>query len=524
MTTQICTHLGTLDNRNRRAGCVEYPSFENQCFVGETPGLVMLGDQATFCLSGECKRCPRFRTATRQAEAIGVFGAQPAVDEAWRMQSEAAAGVLGLDNAVFMAESAADANPRRHWAWAAAGLMFMVALLCGSMVTAYTGWQWVSRNLPTGIAAGRIQTLAQPTAAAAPPVYLVLTATPVLAGADVVAQAPLPPSSDSGSADGASVAGVALNFPAAVTPTPILIRPAGSTGGDAIDPLPVVGQAGTPEPAPVVDVELLVPTRRPTPEFDIPTSTPLPPPPTAAVEMPSPTPQISGTPWIVFAPAQSALMKGECTFVRWTVRNVREVYYENLPVNGQGEREECMEKRAMEYKLMVILGDGQSQVYTTTVEYLAPTPTPSATPSFTPEPVYTPTWTPAPPTETPTPSVLRAVGLSINGNGDITCSQGQTCEVGLLVTNGGSAVDDLSVIITAGNPIPLQLCRADGVCSSSMLPISSVGPANTAYIVARIAVPGDAVAQTVGWTFQAYSQGSGGSVSSLPVSVSVTVP
>ena len=57
-----------------------------------------------------------------------------------------------------------------------------------------------------------------------------------------------------------------------------------------------------------------------------------------------------------------------------------------------------------------------------------------------------------------------------------------------------------------------------------MLPISSVGPANTAYIVARIAVPGDAVAQTVGWTFQAYSQGSGGSVSSLPVSVSVTVP
>ena len=183
-----------------------------------------------------------------------------------------------------------------------------------------------------------------------------------------------------------------------------------------------------------------------------------------------------------------------------------------------------MEKRSMEYKLMVILGDGLSQVYTTTVEYLAPTPTPSATPSFTPEPVYTPTWTPAPPTETPTPSVFRAVGLSINGNGDISCSQGQTCEVGLLVTNGGSDVDDLSVIITAGNPILLQLCRADGVCSGSMLPISSVGPANTAYIVAKIAVPGDAVAQTAGWTFQAYSQGSGGAVSSLPVSISVTVP
>jgi hypothetical protein len=116
------------------------------------------------------------------------------------------------------------------------------------------------------------------------------------------------------------------------------------------------------------------------------------------------------------------------------------------------------------------------------------------------------------------------VGLSINGNGDIACGQGQTCEVGLLVTNGGTGVDDLSVVITVGNPLPLQLCRADGVCSGSMLPISSVGPGNTAYIVAKVAVPGDATAQTAAWTFQAYSQGSGGAVSSLPVAISVIVP
>ena len=522
MTSQTCIHLGALDNRNRRSGHVEYPSFENQCFAGETPGLVMLGDQATFCLSGECKRCPRFHAA-RQVEPAASVGAPASAAAAWRMQSEAAAGVVGLDNAAFMADSVEGAGTRRHWAWAAAGLMFMVALLCGSMVTAYTGWQWVSRNLPAGVAAGRVETLAQPPQAAAPPVYLVLTATPAQ-----VAAAPVATVAESTVAPpaGSSGVGAALSFPAAVTPTPITIRPAGSVGGSPAESLPVVGQPGTPEPTPVVDLALLVPTRRPTPEFDIPTATPLPAPaaPTAIVEQPTATPQISGTPWIVFAPAQSMLMRGECTFVRWTVRNVREVYYENLPVNGQGEREECIERRSMEYKLMVILGDGTSQVYTTTIEYLAPSPTPSSTPSFTPEPVYTPTWTPAPPTETPTPSVFRAVGMSINGNGDITCSQGQTCEIGLLVTNGGSDVDDLSVIITAGNPIPLQICRADGVCSGSMLPLSSVGPANTAYIVAKIAIPGDATAQTASWSFQAYSQGSGGAVSSLPVSISVTVP
>lgn len=519
MTTQVCAHLGTLDNRNRRSGHVEYPSFENQCFAGETPGLVMLGDQATFCFSGECKRCPRFRAAARYAaDPAGASGLPPTAEEAWRMQSAAAAGVLGLDNAVFMAEQEAGASPRRHWAWAAAGLMFMVALLCGSMVTAYTGWQWVSRNLPTGVAAGRVQTLAQPTAAVAAPVILVLTATPLSAAPENTLPAQPPVAVDS------QAPGVALNFPAAVTPTPLLVRPATGSTGNQADATAVVGRAVTVEPSPVVDVELLVPTRRPTPEFDIPTSTPLPPTPAPIVVPPTATPAIAGTPFVVFAPAQSALMKGECTFVRWTVRNVREVYYENLPVNGQGEREECMEKRAMEYKLMVILGDGATQIYTTTIAYLAPTPTPSATPSFTPEPIYTPTWTPAPPTETPTPSVFRAVGLSVNGNADITCSQGQTCEIGLLVTNGGSDVDDLSVVITAGSTIPLQLCRADGVCSGSMLPISSVGPANTAFIVAKVAVPGDATAQTAAWTFQAYSQGAGGSVSSLPVSVSVTVP
>ena len=87
-------------------------------------------------------------------------------------------------------------------------------------------------------------------------------------------------------------------------------------------------------------------------------------------------------------------MRGECTMVRWNVQNVREVYYENLPMNGQGEREECIKDEDEVYTLLVVLGNGQPQTYTTTVAYLPPTPTVTVTPSFTPEPVFTPTWTP----------------------------------------------------------------------------------------------------------------------------------
>ena len=64
---------------------------------------------------------------------------------------QGASGVLGVDAvAVLVAEEQAR-TVRRRWAWVGASLMFMVALLCGSMVAAYTGWQWVSRNAPAEV-------------------------------------------------------------------------------------------------------------------------------------------------------------------------------------------------------------------------------------------------------------------------------------------------------------------------------------------------------------------------------------
>ena len=111
--------------------------------------------------------------------------------------------------------------------------------------------------------------------------------------------------------------------------------------------------------------------------------------------------------------------------VRGMFKNVREVYYENLPENGQGEREECMRKAEDQvYTLLVVLSDGSPQTYTTTVAYLPPTPTVTVTPSFTPEPVFTPTWTPEPATPTPPPNMFYATNLSVNGSPDIQCAAG----------------------------------------------------------------------------------------------------
>ena len=211
--------------------------------------------------------------------------------------------------------------------------------------------------------------------------------------------------------------------------------------------------------------------------------------------------------------------------VRWNVQNVREVYYENLPMNGQGEREECIKDEDETYTLMVVLSNGSPQIYTTTVSYLPPTPTPTNTPVFTPEPVFTPTWTPEPPTPTAPPNLFYAVNLAVNGPSEISCAAGQTCDVGLLATNGGSGVDNISVMMLASDTFPIVLCRPDGVCGAGSVPINNMGAGNTAYVVARVSVPADAATQTRGAaTFQARSDGSGGVVTSSQVGVTVVVP
>jgi hypothetical protein len=530
MSQQACSFLGTLDANRHRGPHVEFPSFENYCLAGDAPELILLGDQATYCLSPACTACPRYRVG-QQEQARGANGAfvpfVATAEDAWTQPAPAGrSGLLGLDP---RAEPATPDRGHTHWGRLGAGLIFLSVLLCGSFTAAYSGWEWVTRDLRSPAAAGRVNITGSEAAAApvTPPVFVVMTATPIPIivgpGASPVAEgnegAPL--------ADPNAQGGIIPVLPQAVTPTPIQIDPRAA----AAISTPSAGEAPEgSEPgagAPVVDVELLVPTRRPTPVFDVPTSTPAPV--EAAAPLPTDTPTATpvplGTPIILFAPKDKELMTGDCTLVQWNVKNVREVYYENLPMNGLGEREECMKTKDLTFTLLVVLGDGQPQTYTTTVAYLAPTPTVTVTPSFTPEPVFTPTWTPEPPTPTIPPNMLYAVTLAVNGSSELACAVGQTCEVGLIAGNTGSGIDNITVNVLRSDGFAVQLCRGDGVCGGGGVPIANVGAGNTGFVTARFTLPPEATAGSRGTaSFQARSDGSGGGIVSDVVTITITVP
>jgi hypothetical protein len=519
MDQRLCPYLACLNEQNRRESPTDFPSFENLCVARGGGELVLLGDQATFCLSGEHRSCPRFMAAesavlygealSTQEFASFLSAAELKPEPAGQAQGFGIRPELAAGTPLALAEPLV--RDRRRWAWAGAGLVFLAVFLCGSMVATYTGWQWIVRGWTSQAAAGQVETVASEPILPTPAVYVVMTATPAAGTsgppptAEVVAFVTAAPLTATG-----SLSGTTQPFPSAVTPTPILIAPPTFPPEDA-----------AAAAVAVVDVDSLVPTRRPTPVFDVPTSTAVPELPTATPTL-SPTPL--GTPSIVFAPDKVQLQKGECTLVRWYVQNVREVYYENLPANGQGDHEECIFDDNEVYTLRVVLPDGQTRMITTTVSYLPPTPTPTVTPSFTPIPVYTPTWTPEPPTATAAPDVRYAVLLAVNGDSTLACGVGQSCEVGLLVTNGGDAIDNLNVVLTAGGALPVRLCRPDGVCSSSELPLTSVGPSNTAYVTARFDVPAGTAPQTTTYGLQAVSIGSGRRVTSDIVTITLSVP
>ena len=510
-----CPHLGMLSTDHRRTPPAEFPSLENQCLAGGASAIVLLGDQATYCLSREHHTCPRFRRARGgkfPAPADGAFiPFYNRAEEAWNNVATADDEMAFVSLLDTPEETAT--RSRRHWAWLGAGLVFASVLLCGSMVASYIGWQWIAHNAPVRTAAGSVETVAADAPGA--PSYIVVTATPPDATAPG-GDAP-PPTVPLVVLAPGSEEDAAPEFPLAVTPTPILLDPLALTQIEtrAIQP------ADTANPVPEIDINLAVPTRRPTPIFDLPTSTPLPELPTAP---PSTTPIPLGTPLIVFAPDDTALKQGRCTFVRWNVKNVREVYYENLPMGGQGAREECIADESKIFRLLVVLGDGSTQTLTTTISYLPPTPTPTVTPSFTPEPELTPTWTPIPPTPTPIPAVHYGVVLAAIGSTETTCAHGQTCDVGLLLTNSGDKTDTLALLLVQGDGLPLQLCRPDGVCAANDLQVTGVGPGNTAYLLLRVHVPADAAAQSSSYVLQATSVESGRHQMSQPITIQITVP
>jgi hypothetical protein len=551
MSKSICPYLGILDADQRPRGPIDYPSFENQCFATATGELLMLTEQATLCLAGSYRQCPHFQAAQQQLtdeEPVdappGAYPGTPGAEFA-PFDTPFPEGGIFVQPVPSLSPDEADTPYRRRWAWAGAGVLFVMVFLCGAGFALYTGWQMVSANYLAQRTAqnnAQIDTVNPVTLteqSTTQPLYVVMTATS--------APAPVnPPAANEGETvngpannqTGVTQPPAAQNFPPAVTPTPtsIVINPLGQITLPALnEPAPItdnlaqistqVVTESTPNnlilPTPDIDLNVEIPTRRPTPVFDVPTSTPITESPTAT---PTATPPL-GTPVVVFGPLQYGLASGQCTLVRWHVENVQAVYYENQGVNGDGEREVCINDENEIVRLSVVLPSGVTQLYTTTIEYLPPTPTVTPTPSFTPEGQHepTPTWTPDTPAATVTPVINYGVSLSSFGDSQRICGAGSTCEFDLLVGNTGNSADTLLLSLVQSGPWATLLCADNGDCSPGSLSVGVVEPGRTKLVKLRVSIASDATPQSAGYSLQALSSGAGGGVTSGVVNVQVQV-
>lgn len=518
----LCPYLTRFDAQQNRTTPVDYPSFENHCLALDGENGLPLTDQATFCLSGSYSLCDRFVAIQLEEDGptLTGFDAQP----------------LPLPD---LAPNAFYRPSRQVWSWAGAAIIFAFVLLVGGTLAAYTGWQLVLQGqlLARNTQPGQINTLSNAPTVITTPVFLVVTASsPQLAAAT-----PAPQAVAQVAVQGANQNAQA--FPEAVTPTPIAVLPPAGEGAtqpaanqspgesvpqQAAPPTAIPTQplanillptvAGEAPPAPLINVLQEIPTRRPTPEFALPTSTPVPLDPTATPSA-TPTLAILGTPVVIFGPDESAVPPNECTNIRWHVQNVREVYYENQAAFGDGVKEACIKEEANTYALTVIFGDGQTKIFTTTLNVLWPTATPTLTPSFTPEPIFTETWTPEPPTATPTPNVFYAVSLRINGGNRQPCVVGTTCEAAVLVTNLGDHPDNLTVEFIQRGSDSAWLCRQDGQCADQKLALTNVGQGNTVFVVLRQTIPTENLSPLFTHLLRVSSNGSQGTVTSETVTV-----
>ena len=590
MNTSACPFLGAMDEAHNQETGIDYPSFENRCFADAgtqaqhkfTP--LMLADQATYCLSGQHQLCPRFQASQRASALYRPQTHEPSTSIPLSSDINApgvalAASVRGVGEhsspgsvlrdsttiepdelAVFADTMVLDGiddpfddgwRSRRSSLWLGAVSTFIFVFLCGISMALYTGWQLVTNNLLAAQPARGAVTTLNARQASTPQVeaYVVVTATSEGVPVAAVPTAPTP----------TPTVGAVLpqptpvpTYPQAVTPTPL---PAdGEPTATLIQVLPVAAdgeqsrtrgvvednpgpQVVTELPADVPPDKIIVvvpptPTERPTPNFDIPLSAPLPEVAeviTATVTIaenttPTPTPTATlGQHFVIFKADEGELNAFECTTIRWEVRNVLEVFYEDRGVFGSGEEEACIRDEDEDFDLVVRLGDGTTKHYTTTIALILPTATPEPTATFTPIPIPTATWTPDPPTATPTPDIQRSVTLAVASGNSPTCRRGAICEIGLMATNTGSGDDDIAVVIAHSTGLSPQLCRTDGVCSAERLVFTDLGPTFTANATFRVTIPTDATQSTVTYDFRAISVRSGEATTSEDVRVEIQI-
>jgi hypothetical protein len=111
-----------------------------------------------------------------------------------------------------------------------------------------------------------------------------------------------------------------------------------------------------------------LPTPTPT---DTPTATPtatVVPPTATSTATPTNTPTATGEPTIIqFDVSPTSIEGGECVNISWNVSGVREIYFDDEGVTGNGNIVECP-RETTTYRLRVVLQDGSERIEARTVE------------------------------------------------------------------------------------------------------------------------------------------------------------
>lgn len=510
MTQPICPYVAAFDADDKRSAPVTYPSFENHCAVVHLidpadDGLdsgeqLLLRDQATYCLGSGHRLCPRFRLI--QAQGGGPAETDP--------QSVLP---FGMDD--DFAITPEEGRPGRLGLWAGVTTLLLVFLLCGGSLAAYTGWRLVGR----GLASLNQPANSQPETGGPGPIILLVTATS-------------PPQAESDS-------GVALVVTAPPTPTPTYAFPQAvtATPGAPAQTGPIVITTPTPivqtddplapELATAVAGALVItqpgdtpptPTRRPTPIFVVPTSTPGAP--LAVDPATSATPVSTVLPTVNFRAANDSILPGACTILYWDVENARAVFLDGAGVAGHGERQVCQRWTSQTYVLDVLRLDGNQETHKVIVQLVPHTLTPTITPTRTPVLTPTPTWTPeGTPSATPIPPSY-GVRVTVDGGNQKQCTSGQTCQISLLIENSGSLADEMFVNLGKNGPWTAALCRDDDVCGDTSLSVG-VGAGQARGLLLRVDVPAGSGGQSYTYVVEATSGNSGRTVTSGQVTVTL---
>ncbi len=448
MSASVCPYLGLLDDPDAH---LSYPSFENRCYATIARESIPLSEQAVFCLGGQYKNCPRYmalhgppQPEPNTVETGPLPPPAPTTMSTGQQPSTPVPVYVPYPIQPFQQQG-------KDWSLAMIiGGVLLTLLLCTGAVAGYFSTKALFRAAlpptPTAIVA---EGSATPPGEIPPPGYITVTVT----------------------ATSTSVFTVTVT----ATSTPTI-----STGS----PSPTIIATTPPPPS------APTPTHRPPPTSTRPpyhpTATPIP----TTVYSPTPPPVV-----ITFIATDTSIIVGECTTLKWSVKNAKAVYLDGVGVPGVGSKSVCpIENTTYKLKVIDLRDNTTTKSLTILVGKGTPSPTPTYTATWTPRPTRTPTPTPtrtytptATPTGTPTstptpiPVVWQANPPSYTGPGP---------DVGVTLTNRGGATDSLLLTledIQLPSDWSVSICLGNDCGMSITTP--DISPGGTTLPIIRFSIP-----------------------------------